>query len=146
MLACLSSAELLQAQASDAIEGGGEDWPEAYRHCPMDEDASHCCVVAWWHKDWGEPAFQLYTGLLFGLPLAVTSFNRYSRVAEALGRRLLAILVSMYFDDAHITDWASSKGSAQAAFVSLNACLGSPFADAKRQHMAATFGAQLRLR
>ena len=138
MLACLSSAELSQAQASDAIEGGGEDWPEAYRHCPMDEDASRCCVVAWWHKDWGEPAFQLYTGLLFGLPLAVTSFNRYSRVAEALGRRLLAILVSMYFDDAHITDWASSKGSAQAAFVSLNACLGSPFADAKRQHMAAT--------
>ena len=44
----------------------------------------------------------------------------------------------MYFDDALLTDWASSKGSAQAAFASLNACLGSPFADAKRQQMGST--------
>ena len=55
----------------------------------MDRAAS---FVAWWH-------FQLYTGLLFGLPLAVTSFNRYSRAVEALGRHLLAILVSLYFGD-----------------------------------------------
>ncbi|CAE7438652.1 unnamed protein product [Symbiodinium necroappetens] len=105
---------------------------------PPPPSPPRCCVVAWWHAEWGEPAFQLYTGLLFGLALAVTSFNRCSRAVEALGRRLLAILVPMYFDDAHLTDWASLKGSAQASFASLNSCLGSPFADAKRQQMAST--------
>ncbi|CAE7261257.1 unnamed protein product, partial [Symbiodinium necroappetens] len=84
-------------------------------------------VVVWWRG-----------GTKGGVSLAVTSFNRYNCVAEALGRRLLAILVSMYFDDAHLTDWASSKGSAQAAFASLNTCLGSPFAETKRQKMAST--------
>ena len=51
-------------------------------------------VVACWHEEWAEPAYQLYTGLLFGLPLAVTSFNRYSRFVEAAGRRLVWALVS----------------------------------------------------
>ena len=86
----------------------------------------------------GAPAYQLYTGLLFGLPLAVTSLNRYSRFREALGRRLLFLLVSLYFDDAHFTDWSSSKGSGQQAFRDLNEIMGSPFAEDKRQDMART--------
>ncbi|CAE7754857.1 FCPB, partial [Symbiodinium necroappetens] len=110
----------------------GEDWPAAYRHCPMDGDSSRCCVVAWWHAGWGEPAFQLYTGLLFGLPLAVTTFNRYSRAAEAFGRRLLAILVSMYFDDAHFTDGAVRPRPLLRTFLGLDfdfgACLRSGLA------------------
>ena len=55
---------------------------------------------------------------------------------EALGRRLLLLTVSMYFDDATITDWQSSRGSGQWAFGSLNALLGTPFAAEKRQAMA----------
>ena len=43
----------------------------------------------------------------------------------------------MYFDDAHLTDWGSSKGSSQWAFSELNKLLGSPFAEDKRQVMAA---------
>ena len=35
------------------------------------------------------PSYQLYSGLLFGLPLAVTSFNRLSRLLESLCRRLV---------------------------------------------------------
>ena len=85
---------------------------------------------------WGEPAYQLYSGLLFGLPLADTSFNRYSRLVEALGRRFLYLLVSLYFDDAHISDWQSSKGSGKATFASLNQLLGTPFAQEKRQQMS----------
>ena len=95
-------------------------------------------LVCWHHREWGVPAYQLYTGLLFGLPLAVTSFNRYSRFSEALGRRLLFLLVSLYFDDAHVTDWSSSKGSGQQAFRDLNEIMGSPFAEDKRQDMAPT--------
>ena len=120
----------------DSLEGGGEDWPNAYRSCPMSADESRACVVCWHHREWGVPAYQLYTGLLFGLPLAVTSFNRYS--SEALGRRLLFLLVSLYFDDAHVTDWSSSKGSGQQAFRDLNEIMGSPFAEDKRQDMAPT--------
>ena len=122
----------------DSLEGGGEDWPNAYRSCPMSADESRACVVCWHHREWGVPAYQLYTGLLFGLPLAVTSFNRYSRFSEALGRRLLFLLVSLYFDDAHLTDWSSSKGSGQQAFRDLNEIMGSPFAEDKRQDMAPT--------
>ena len=122
----------------DSLEGGGEDWPNAYRSCPMSADESRACVVCWHHREWGVPAYQLYTGLLFGLPLAVTSFNRYSRFSEALGRRLLFLLVSLYFDDAHVTDWSSSKGSGQQAFRDLNEIMGSPFAEDKRQDMAPT--------
>ena len=29
----------------DSLEGGGEDWPNAYRSCPMSADESRACVV-----------------------------------------------------------------------------------------------------
>ena len=128
--------ELAAARAADAWESGGEDWPNAYRHSPMSSQESLGCIVVWWHPEWQEPAYQVYTGLLFGLPLAVTSFNRYSRLVEALGRRLLFLLVSLYFDDACISDWSSSKGSGQASFERLNTLLGTPFAAEKRQPMS----------
>ena len=31
----LEGSDLSRARKSDSWEGGGEDWPEAYRHCPM---------------------------------------------------------------------------------------------------------------
>ena len=77
--------------------------PSAYRFCPMAMLESLGCVVVWFHQEWQEPAYQVYAGLLFGLPLAVTSFNRFSRLVEALSRRLCRTLVSLYFDDATIT-------------------------------------------
>ena len=86
----------------------------------MSREESLACVVTWWHQEW-----HVCSGLFFGLPLAVTSFNRVSRFTEAVGRRLLYVLTSLLFDDAHITDWASSQGHAQASFSSLN-LLGTP--------------------
>ena len=132
----LSPADLAVAQVRDAWETGGEDWPDAYRHSPMSRDEATGCIVVWWHPEWQGPAYQIYTGLLFGLPLAVTSFNRYSRLMEAMGRRFCFLLVSLYFDDAILTDWQSSKGSGQWAFKTLNAMVGTPFAEEKEQHMA----------
>ena len=134
----MSPADLHEASASDAWETGGEDWPNADWHSLMGATEALCCVVTFWHHQWGEPAYQLYTGLLFGLPLAVTSFNRYSRLIEALGRRFCFALTSLYFDDAAISDWASSRGSGQQAFSLLNQLLGTPFADDKRQLMASS--------
>ena len=116
----LECSELRRAPERDSWEGGGEDWPDAYRHCPMCRGESLACVVAFWHEEWAEPAYQLYAGLLFGLPLAVTLFNRYSRFVEAAGRRLIWALVF------RISDWSSSAGSAQWAYRTLNAILGTP--------------------
>ena len=62
------------------------------------------------NHEWHDPAYQLYSGLLFGLPLAVTFFNRLSRLLESLCRRLGGVLISFYFDDATITDPKSAKG------------------------------------
>ena len=56
---------------------------DAYRLVPMKPDQAEACVVVFYHPQWGMPAFQLYYGMLFGLPLAVTSFNRNSRFCEA---------------------------------------------------------------
>eukprot|EP00435_Cladocopium_sp_Y103_P073341 s50_g43.t1 len=103
--------------------------------CPMSRGESLGCVVVWWHHEWQAPAFQLYTGLLFGLPLAVTSFNRLSRVLESLSRRLGYVLVSFYFDDATITDVASAQGSGQWAANQICKLVGSPFATEKQQTM-----------
>ncbi|CAE7828536.1 unnamed protein product [Symbiodinium necroappetens] len=132
----MSEADFAAARAEDSWQTGGEDWPNAYRHSPMSSEESRACVVCFWHDEWQQPAFQVYAGLLFGLPLAVTSFNRYSRLVEALGRRLVLTMVSLYFDDATVGDWASSKGSGQWAFGQLNALLGTPFAESKRQPMS----------
>ena len=120
----------------DNFESGGEDWPNAYRHTPISEAESLCCVVCFWRTTWSSPAFQVYHSLLFGLPLAVTSFNRYSRLVEALGRRLLGCLTRLYFDDANIIDWSTTKGHGQHCFEQLNALLGTPFAAEKRQAMS----------
>ena len=116
--------DLGAAKESDSLESGGEDWPDAYRHCPMHEDESLACLVVWWHHEWNAPAFQIYAGLLFGLPLAVTSFNRYSRFAEASSRRIALTVASSYFDDFNVVDWASSKGSGQWAVGAINGPAG----------------------
>ena len=126
------------ALAHDSFVGAGEDWPDAYRHSPIGSDEALGCVVTFWHDEWQAPAFQVYSSLLFGLPLAVTSFNRYSKFVEAMGRRLLCSLVTMYFDDAHITNWSSNGPSSQWAFSGFNLLLGTPFAEEKRQTFAPT--------
>ena len=124
--------------ANDAWETGQEDLPSAYRYCPMAMQESLGCVVVWYHHEWQTPAYQVYAGLLFGLPLAVTSFNRFSRLLEALARRFCQVLTSLYFDDATITDLRSSKGSGQWAMNQLCKLIGSPFADDKKQTMQST--------
>ena len=69
----------------------------------------------------------------FSLPNAVASFSRWSRLAEAICRRLLAILFSMYFDDGTLQDWRSSAVKAQASLSELMVLMGFPWAEAKTQ-------------
>ena len=128
----------LQGMEKRALESGGEDWPDAYRGTPMDPAHSEACVVVYWHPVWNEAAFQIYHSMLFGLPLAVTGFNRYPKMCQAIVRRFLFILFSMYFDDATIQDWAATKGSGQKEVRKLMKILGTPFAPRKQQDMAVT--------
>ena len=87
----------------------------------------------WWfgNRDWDKPAYQLYSGF----PLAVTSFNRLSRLLESLCRRLGGVLISFYFDDATIKDPQTARGSGQWAANEICRLVGSPFAAEKQQTM-----------
>ena len=99
-----SEEEIQEFCLHDAWETGQEDLPLAYCYCPMSLQESLGCVVVWFHDDTSISAYQVYSGLFFGLPLMVTSFSRFSRLVEALSRRLCRVLVSLYFDDATITN------------------------------------------
>ena len=88
------AAEWTAMISEDPWQGAGDDWRDAYRQSPISPEEALGCVVCFWHHKWNAPAFQIYNSLLFGLP---------------------RILVSMYFEDAHITDKQSSGASAQWA-------------------------------
>ena len=115
------------------MQTAGEDWPDAYRYTPMNPTEAEACIVIWWHPQWNCAVAQRYNGLLFGLPNAVTSFNRWSRLAEAMARRLLMVLMSMYFDDATMQDWAGSIHETQKCVGEFMKLMGSPWASAKSQ-------------
>ena len=112
----------------DGISSGGEDWPCAYRFTPMRPEDALACVVVYWHPEWLQPAFHIYSGFLFGFPLAVTSFNRWSKFAEAIVRRTLFLLFSMYFDDGTLQAFTSAAADSQAALSHVMYVLGSPWA------------------
>jgi len=102
-------AELdMQWPEGETIVTAGEDWPDAYRYTPMSSEESRGCVVVYWHAALKQPVFQVHHGLQYGLPIAVNSVNRWSKFGEALVRRLLSTLFSMYYDDATLQDWAST--------------------------------------
>ena len=120
----------------DSLSSGGDDWPDAYRYTPFDPVQRLMAVVIFWHAQWQTPALALYRGLLFGLSGAVVAFNRFSKFTQHMGRQLLFILLSMYFDDASYQDWTSCGQSAQYHLQRVLTALGRPFALAKRQEMS----------
>ena len=138
LLAGAYAAEGRPLPPGGGISSGGEDWPDAYRFTPMDPEDSLACVVVYWHDEWGALAYHIYHGLLFGLPNAVTSFNRFSRLAEALVRRLLFLLFSMYFDDGTMQDWGESAAGSQRAVAAFMELIGSPWSKEKTQPCAPT--------
>ena len=123
------------ALLASGLESGGEDLPDAYRHVPMKPDEAWAAVVSYFDPQRGAPSFRLYYGELFGLPLAVTSFNRYPRFFQACLRRLGRVMGALYFDDLTIQDFGALRGSAQWFAIQLASCLGSPFAESKHQKM-----------
>ena len=75
--------------------------------------------------------------MLFGLPLAVSAFNRLPMFLQCVCRRLLRALVSMYFDDLTMQDWSSLATETQLYVEELFELFGFPFSTEKRQEPAA---------
>ena len=59
-------------------------------------------------------------------------------MVQALVRRLLIVLCSMYFDDASMQDWAESAVQCQACVAKFMQLVGSPWAPAKSQSCASS--------
>ena len=81
---------------------------ETYRYRPMSLQESLGCVVVRFHDEWQEPAYQVYSGLLSGVPLAITSCAESWCQSQALIK--------------------FSKRSGQWAVNQLCTLIGSPFA------------------
>ena len=59
----------LEWPAEEKIVTAGEDWLDAYRYTPMKPDDALGCIVVLWHAILRRPMFQVYHGMLFGLPI-----------------------------------------------------------------------------
>ena len=66
--------------------------------------------------------------MLFGLPLAVTAFNRVPFFCQALLRRMLGLMASFYYDDCTLQDWEPTAIHAQSVMGQVLEHLGFPFA------------------
>ena len=115
------------------VHTSGEDLPHAYRKIPMLPDHSWACVVAYFDPEKGCPRFRRYRGMLFGLPLAVSAFNRLPMLMQAVVRRLFFIMVSLYFDDLTQQDWSALAARSQDIVGRVFELCGYPFASDKRQ-------------
>ena len=118
------------------FETGGEDMPDAYLICPVAEEDLPFNIVELPPGCLGEDRmFIIVYAMLFGFRSSVTNFTRFSVLFQSLGRRLLAVVVSMFYDDASIQDFASAKGAAQKCLGSLLVAIGGSFKAAKQQRM-----------
>ena len=109
----------------------GEDLPDAYRKIPMLPEHTWACLMVYAHE--GQAWWRRYHSMLFGLPLAVSAFNRLSFLLQAAVRRCLAILCSFYFDDATAQDFDFCACDSQSMLEEYVSLLGYAFAEAKRQ-------------
>ena len=114
---------------------GGEDMPDAYRWSPVRDEDHNVNIVGMFSPDADvlpDPSyawlFQILWGHVFGLMAAVLNFNRWPRFLQAVGRRLLFVLISLYFDDANIGDLGIGDGYAQEAVQQMFAVFGAPLA------------------
>ena len=127
-----------RAALPEAVVTCGEDLPDAYRKIPMSPESSWACIVSYPGKAGTSPRFRRYHSMLFGLPLAVTAFNRLPFLLQAMLRRCFALLCSFYYDDATFQDWKSTAANSQEVMAQIMELIGYPFATAKRQGPSST--------
>lgn len=117
-------------------QSGGDDLPDAYRYAPAASGDYPYNIVAVKDPSTSTFVFQIMFGLLFGHSSAVMNFNRWSRFLESVSRRVLILLLSMYYDDASLLDLLSANGNGQACLGRAFGLLGASFAPKKQQRMS----------
>lgn len=94
---------------------------------------SRACLVTYWDSEAQAVRIRQYHSMLFGLPLAVTAFNRLPFLLQAIVRRVCRQLCSFYYDDATQQDWTSTSEASQFNLECIAELVGYPFATEKRQ-------------
>jgi hypothetical protein len=117
------------------VETGNEDLPDAYRYVPNHPEDTDVNIFGTYDEDVGQWLYQALYGMVFGKSSAVVIFHRPQRFMQSMARRWVAVLLSMYFDDASIQDFQKSKGQGQANIRELFALVGLPFASEKQVDM-----------
>ena len=98
------------------------------------QTSHHAACVVTYPNQMGRPVFRQYYSMLFGLPLAVTAFNRLPYLCQAILRRCFRLMASFYYDDCTLQDWNSHAAAAQQCMCTAMELLGYPFAESKRQN------------
>ena len=112
-------------------ETGTEDMPDAYRFVPIVPAELSQNIVAVWGPESGQPVFQEIFGHVFGKSAAIINFHRLQRLVTAACRRLLALLISFYYDDATLQDLNTAKGRGQRHLRGFFPLLGRPLSASK---------------
>lgn len=138
-------ASLSFLSASPGLMGGAkEDVPNAYRTVPA--ATPELTIVALCHPVSGRVFFFETRGLNFGLAAAGENFVRLPTLLVMCARRLLAVPVDLFIDDAQIVESSLSRGrpvegalsldrfpgSAHSSFVSFCALTAFPLSIPKR--------------
>lgn len=114
--------------SSDRADSGLRWWKQdhdgAYRQIPLPRGDRPLTVVAFCHPETGKLVYYFHRALPFGAVASVYKYNRVSRAAVFLARRILGVPVDSYFDDFWGVDSAAVVESGFDAFVALHDCLG----------------------
>jgi hypothetical protein len=111
--------------------------PDAYRFVPIAPAELSQNIVAVWDPVSGQPMFQEIYGHVFGKSAAVINFHRLQRLVTAACRRLLALLISFYYDDATLQDLNTAKGRGQRHLRGFFRLLGRPLSATKAVDLSA---------
>ena len=88
-------------------------------------------MVAVWDPKGQRCLYQTVYGHVFGKAAAVINFHRPQRLVAAMGKRWLAIFLSLYFDDLLVQDYRSTQPAAQEMVRQFMALIGLPLSPTK---------------
>ena len=123
-------------RALGGLRSGCDDMPNAFRSIPAAPQDLDVNVVAVQHPDSGQWMFQIVWATLFGLSSSVMHFARWSHFLQAIARRIIQLMWSMYVDDGSLVDAEAAGESGQQAAASMFQDMGTPLAVEKRKKMS----------
>ena len=115
---------------------GTDDVKKAFRRLP--NAAFQCYVLMLWDYVRCVVAYFILPSFIFGCYSAVHAWNRVPALYCHIFRRLLAVAIVMYFDDAGIGQASYEEGSGQDSINELALLIGLDFDPSKHEEPSAT--------